>query len=85
MENWQIWRRSWSSIRSISGTKRDTILQQTKKAKLEAQLKQAMKHTRLMYMSAMNGDGVDDLMSRMAMFVRKVKETKQKVAEANEN
>lgn len=42
--------------------------------KLEEELKAAMTHTRLMWMSAKEKDGVDDLMGRMAGFVKKVKE-----------
>ena len=41
---------------------------------LEAELKQVMPHSRLMWISAKEGDGVDDLMERVAMFVKKVKE-----------
>jgi GTP-binding protein len=40
---------------------------------LEVQLKEVMSHSRLMWMSAREGDGVDDLMMRMATFVKKVK------------
>lgn len=43
------------------------------RAELEAQLKDVMSHSRLMWMSAREGDGVDDLMVRMAAFVKKVK------------
>lgn len=42
---------------------------------LEATLTAAMSHSRLMWMSAKERDGVDDLMVRMASFVKKVKET----------
>jgi agmatine/peptidylarginine deiminase len=42
---------------------------------LESKLKETMSHTRLMWMSAKEKEGVDDLMTRMAGFVRKVKET----------
>jgi agmatine/peptidylarginine deiminase len=41
---------------------------------LESKLKETMSHTRLMWMSAKEKEGVDDLMTRMAGFVRKVKE-----------
>jgi GTP-binding protein len=44
------------------------------RAELEEQLKAIMPHTRLMWMSAKERDGVDDLMSRMADFVKKVKQ-----------
>lgn len=33
-----------------------------------------MPHSRLIWISAREGEGVDDLMERVAMFVRKVKE-----------
>lgn len=41
---------------------------------LEAKLKESLSHSRLMWMSAKERDGVDDLMTRMAAFVRKVKD-----------
>jgi GTP-binding protein len=44
------------------------------KAQLEDRLKDVMPHSRLMWISAKEGEGVDDLMSRVAMFVKKVKE-----------
>ena len=43
------------------------------KEQLEKELNDAMSHSRLMWMSAKERDGVDDLMIRMAMFVKKVK------------
>ena len=43
------------------------------RADLETQLTEAMSHSRLMWMSAKEKDGVDDLMVRMAAFVKKVK------------
>lgn len=45
---------------------------------LETLLKEAMPHTRLMWMSAKEKDGVDDLMSRMNVFVKKVKASQMK-------
>ena len=42
---------------------------------LEAKLQEVMSHSRLMWMSAKEKDGVDDLMIRMAAFVKKVKGT----------
>ena len=45
------------------------------KVTLEESLKEAMTHSRLMWMSAKERDGVDDLMGRMAAFVKKVKST----------
>ena len=44
---------------------------------LEEKLKDVMPHSRLMWMSAKEKEGVDDLMARMAAFVDKVKETKE--------
>jgi GTP-binding protein len=43
---------------------------------LESKLKDVMPHTRLMWMSAKERDGVDDLMGRMNVFVKKVKSAK---------
>ena len=40
---------------------------------LEEKLTKVMSHSRLMWMSAKEKEGVDDLMIRMAMFVKKVK------------
>ena len=45
------------------------------KGQLENELKEAMAHTRLMWMSAKQKDGVDDLMKRLSAFVTKVKAT----------
>jgi len=42
---------------------------------VEEKLTAAMSHSRLMWMSAKERDGVDDLMMRMASFVNKVKGT----------
>ena len=41
---------------------------------IESRLRDAMPHTRLMWMSAKERDGVDDLMMRLASFVKKVKD-----------
>ena len=43
---------------------------------LERQLREVMPHSRLMWMSAKERDGVDDLMTRLASFVKKVKDSK---------
>ena len=43
------------------------------KEELEAKLLEVMPHSRLMWISAKEEDGVDDLMERVAMFVKKVK------------
>jgi GTP-binding protein len=42
---------------------------------LAEKLTPIMSHSRLMWMSAKERDGVDDLMIRMATFVKKVKDT----------
>ena len=47
------------------------------RSELESELREEMTHSRLMWMSAKNRDGVDDLMGRMAAFVRKVKDAKE--------
>mmetsp|Transcript_3276 Transcript_3276/g.6610 ORF Transcript_3276/g.6610 Transcript_3276/m.6610 type:complete len:348 (-) Transcript_3276:48-1091(-) len=44
------------------------------KAELEEKLREVIPHSRLMWISAKEGEGVDDLMERVAMFVKKVKE-----------
>lgn len=43
------------------------------KEELELKLKEVMPHSRLLWMSAKEKEGVDDLMGRLAMFVQKVK------------
>jgi GTP-binding protein len=45
------------------------------KEELENELLKVMPHSRLMWISAKEGDGVDELMERVAMFVGKVKGT----------
>lgn len=45
----------------------------TPRHELEAKLRGAMPHTRLLWMSARERDGVDELMTRLAAFVKKVK------------
>ena len=57
---------------------------------LESKLRSVMPHSRLMWMSAKEGDGVDDLMERVSMFVKKVKdataaEERRRRAEAHED
>jgi 50S ribosomal subunit-associated GTPase HflX len=44
-------------------------------AELEEELGKVMSHSRLMWMSAKEGNGVDELMKRLAGFVKKVKTT----------
>ena len=46
------------------------------RVELEMKLKESMSHSRLMWMSAKEREGVDELMTRMAAFVRKVKAEK---------
>lgn len=45
------------------------------KEELQEKLNECMPHSRLMWMSAKEKDGVDDLMIRMQTFVQKVKDT----------
>lgn len=47
---------------------------EAKKRELEMNLKEVMPHSRLMWISAKEGEGVDDLMERVSMFVKKVKD-----------
>ena len=54
------------------------LLTKYNREELEVKLQAVMPHTRLMWMSAKEKDGVDDLMARMAAFVKKVKQTKEK-------
>jgi len=51
---------------------------------LERKLRETMPHSRLMWMSAKNREGVDDLMGRMAAFVSKVREAEEET-EQREN
>eukprot|EP00977_Amphora_coffeiformis_P000368 scaffold98_cov172-Amphora_coffeaeformis.AAC.22 len=44
---------------------------------LEAQMREIMPHTRLMWMSAKEREGVEELMTRLAAFVKKVKDAKE--------
>mmetsp|Transcript_8601 Transcript_8601/g.18565 ORF Transcript_8601/g.18565 Transcript_8601/m.18565 type:complete len:525 (+) Transcript_8601:72-1646(+) len=48
-----------------------------KKMELANQMKEEMGHTRLMWVSAKEKDGVDDLMTRMASYVGKMKEEEE--------
>lgn len=47
---------------------------------LETNLKAVLPHSRLMWMSAREDDGLNDLMARLSAFVRKVKAAKEPVA-----
>ncbi len=59
--------------------------QEQKKNELATKMKQAMGHTRLLWVSAKEKDGVDDLMVRMSSYVGKMKEDeKQTQQERNE-
>ena len=51
---------------------------EARQKELEEKLKEMMPHSRLMWISAKEGEGVDDLMERVAMFVKKVKDTSAK-------
>jgi len=44
---------------------------------LESRIREVMPHTRLMWMSAKEREGVEELMTRLAAFVKKVKEAKE--------
>jgi len=57
---------------------------EARQKELEEKLKEMMPHSRLMWISAKEGEGVDDLMERVAMFVKKVKDTsaKEEMSEA---
>jgi GTPase len=48
---------------------------------LETKLKAKLPHSRLMWMSAREQHGLNELMTKLSMFVRKVKETKEPVAD----
>jgi|AntRauTorckE5430_2_1112549.scaffolds.fasta_scaffold06627_2 GTP-binding protein len=48
---------------------------------LKKELEEVMQHSRLMWVSAKEKDGVDELMGRMAKFVHNVKDTKAQAAE----
>lgn len=50
-----------------------------RREELEERLKSALPHSRLMWMSAREEDGLNDLMMRLAAFVRKVKQAKEVV------
>jgi GTPase len=49
---------------------------------LEERLRKVIPHTRLLWMSAKEREGVDDLMLRLASFVKKVKDNKAHQEEA---
>lgn len=56
----------------------DMIMDSAMKAKrdeLEIKLRDVMSHSRLLWISAQTKDGVDDLMMRLAAFVKKIKST----------
>lgn len=56
-----------------SDTEKPTLTRE----KVEKELRQAMTHTRLMWMSAKEKEGVDDLMIRLNSFVKKVKHAQE--------
>lgn len=55
-----------------------------RKADLVARMKETMGHTRLLWVSAKEKDGVDDLMTRMASYVGKMKEEDEQRQQALE-
>mmetsp|Transcript_21203 Transcript_21203/g.48934 ORF Transcript_21203/g.48934 Transcript_21203/m.48934 type:complete len:155 (-) Transcript_21203:119-583(-) len=55
-----------------------------KRDELERRLTEALPHSRLMWMSAKQMDGVEDLMTRLHAFVKKVKSTKDATLAANQ-
>jgi len=68
---------------AFSGNAQDA--QEHKKTELAAKMKQEMGHTRLLWVSAKEKNGVDDLMVRMSSYVGKMKDDeKQKEQERNE-
>ena len=68
---------------AFSGDAEDT--QEQKKTELATKMKQEMGHTRLLWVSAKEKNGVDDLMVRMSSYVGKMKEDeKLKKQERNE-
>ena len=54
-----------------------------KKEELATKIKQEMGHTRLMWVSAKEKEGVDDLMTRMASYVGKMKEEEEQKEQDN--
>jgi GTPase len=54
------------------------------RSELEAGLKAVMPHTRLLWMSAKEREGVDEVMTRLAVFVEKIKQVKEAETEADE-
>jgi len=56
------------------GEERRRNIQNNKKEELATRLKEEMGHTRLMWVSAKEKEGVDDLMTRMASYVSTMKE-----------
>ena len=59
----------------------DDVSNTTTMTDLITNMKQAMGHTRLLTMSAKEKDGVDDLMTRMASYVGKMKEDEEEEKE----
>jgi len=59
----------------------DDVSNTTTMTDLITNMKQAMGHTRLLTMSAKEKDGVDDLMTRMASYIGKMKEDEEEEKE----
>jgi GTP-binding protein len=59
-------------VNKLDALERDPLSCKLSRSELEVQLKEVMSHSRLMWMSAKEGEGVDDLMTRLAAFVKKV-------------
>jgi len=64
--------------RRIQNESEQGLRVRTSRDELEARLREVLPHSRLLWMSAREGEGVDDLMTRLAAFVQKVKDTKTK-------
>lgn len=66
---------TWEEDELLEGEYFDKKTRLTKEI-LEKKMLESMPHTRLMWMSAKEKDGVDELMNRMSTFVKKVKDSK---------
>mmetsp|Transcript_19488 Transcript_19488/g.54315 ORF Transcript_19488/g.54315 Transcript_19488/m.54315 type:complete len:105 (+) Transcript_19488:931-1245(+) len=66
-----------NKIDSVFGEDEEEEIINEKKKELADRMKEEMSHTRLMWVSAKEKDGVDDLMTRMASYVGKMKEEEE--------
>jgi len=66
-----------NKIDSVFGEDEEEEIINEKKKELADRMKEEMGHTRLMWVSAKEKDGVDDLMTRMASYVGKMKEEEE--------